>query len=129
LLANATSGGHSTVPNPGNLIHPAANVEITMPGGDAFPTLTTRSIDTNTLESRVADTNPATVLQTNTENTLRRSGRAVVSTEKVARSNKADKPNAEAGKENEARSGPKGTVKRGQGGAGMRPSKRARTKG
>jgi hypothetical protein len=138
LLANANSGGHSTALNPGNLIHPAANVDrITTPGGDAFPTLTTtqsiaQSIipNTNMLKPPVADTNPATVLQTNTENTIRRSGRAVIPTEKVAQSNKANKPIAEAGKENMAGSGPKGTAKRGgHGSAGVRPSKRARTKG
>jgi hypothetical protein len=127
LLTNATPGVQSTV-----LDTPAANVDATtMPGSDAFPaSTTTQTISTNAFEPPVADTSPATVLHTNTENTLRRSGRAVVPTEEVARFNKANKPNAEAGKENKTGSDQKGAVKRGgRGGAGTRPSKRACSKG
>jgi hypothetical protein len=146
---NASSSVHYpdlTAFTTNNLIQTPANVNANNPittsadasgNSNTYPGLTAvQSIDpafllttnvANTFEPPVVNPpTPATILQC-AGIALRRSGRPVVPTEKVAHLNK---PNSKAGKENKAGSDQNGTVKRvGRGGTGTRPSKRARIEG
>jgi hypothetical protein len=119
-LDTSSGGYHSTTLN---ISHAPANIDTDTPISAIDPTALLNTNGANTFEPPITNTpSPASILQ-NAGNALRRSGRPVVPTEKVAQLNSG------LGKENKTGSDRKGTKRGGRGGAGTRPSKRVHIEG